>query len=147
MSEISQTDYLVIGSGIAGLSFALKAAETGSVTLITKKEFQESNTNYAQGGIASVLDPDDSFDLHVQDTIQAGAGLCRQDGVEMGGRAGPEMGKSLIGWGAEFTRSGKNLALGREGGHSKNRIVYAADLTGKEIERALTEAAAAHPNI
>ena len=147
MSDISQTDYLVIGSGIAGLSFALKAAETGSVTLITKKEFQESNTNYAQGGIASVLDPDDSFDLHREDTIQAGAGLCEEDVVDMVVRAGPDMVKALMEWGAEFTQSGKNLALGREGGHSKNRIVYAADLTGREIERALTEAAAAHPNI
>ncbi|MDP6037864.1 MAG: L-aspartate oxidase [Candidatus Latescibacteria bacterium] len=147
MSDISQTDYLVIGSGIAGLSFALKAAETGSVTLITKKEFQESNTNYAQGGIASVLDPDDSFELHLQDTLNAGAGLCREDVVDMVVRAGPEMVQSLMVWGTEFTRSGKNLALGREGGHSKNRIVFAADLTGREIERALTEAAAAHPNI
>jgi len=122
VSELSQTDYLVIGSGIAGLSFALKAAETGSVTLITKKEFEESNTNYAQGGIASVLDPDDSFDLHVQDTIQTGAGLCRQDVVEMVVRAGPEMVKTLVAWGAEFTRSGKNLALGREGGHCEIRF-------------------------
>ena len=132
----SSSDYLVIGSGIAGLSFALKAAETGSVTLITKKEFQESNTNYAQGGIASVLHPDDSFALHREDTIQAGAGLCREDVVDMVVRAGPDMVKSLIAWGAEFTRGREggvtasavqNLALGREGGHSKNRIVYAAD--------------------
>ena len=152
----SSSDYLVIGSGIAGLSFALKAAETGSVTLITKKEFQESNTNYAQGGIASVLHPDDSFALHREDTIQAGAGLCREDVVDMVVRAGPDMVKSLIAWGAEFTRvreggvtasAVQNLALAREGGHSKNRIVYAADLTGREIERALSEAAIAHPNI
>ena len=137
MSEVSKSDYLVIGSGIAGLSFALKAAETGSVTLITKKEFQESNTNYAQGGIASVLHPDDSFALHREDTIQAGAGLCREDVVDLVVRAGPDMVKALIAWGAEFTRASEggerrttqNLALGREGGHSKNRIVYAADLT------------------
>ncbi len=156
MSEIFQSDYLIIGSGIAGLSFALQAAETGSVTLITKKEFRESNTNYAQGGIASVLHPSDSFALHRRDTIRAGAGLCREDVVDMVVRAGPEMVEALIAWGAEFTRSGErcttaptlqNLALGREGGHSKNRIVYAADLTGREIERALTTAAAAHPNI
>ena len=144
---IYQSDYLVIGSGIAGLSFALQAAKTGTVTLITKKEFQESNTNYAQGGIASVLHPSDSFDLHRRDTLQAGAGLCREDVVDMVVRAGPKMVEALIAWGAEFTRSGSNLALGREGGHSKNRIVYAADLTGREIERALTQAAGAHPNI
>lgn len=144
-----QSDFLVIGSGIAGLSFALKAAEVGTVTLVTKKEFQESNTNYAQGGIASVLDPTDSFDLHVQDTLTAGAGLCRKDVVELVVNAGPDMVKDLMTWGAEFTRTqqGQDLALGREGGHSKNRIVHAADLTGREIERALTEAASAHPNI
>ena len=147
MSEIYQSDYLVIGSGIAGLSFALRAAETGSVTLITKKEFRESNTNYAQGGIASVLHPTDSFDLHRRDTIRAGAGLCREDVVDMVVRAGPKMVEALIAWGAAFTRSGTDLALGREGGHSKNRIVYAADLTGREIERALTAAAEARPNI
>lgn len=147
MSEIYRSDYLVIGSGIAGLSFALKAAQTGSVTLITKKEFRESNTNYAQGGIASVLHPSDSFALHRRDTIRAGAGLCREDVVDMVVRAGPEMVEALIAWGAEFTRAGSDLALGREGGHSKNRIVHAADLTGREIERALTTAAEAHPNI
>lgn len=144
-----QSDFLVIGSGIAGLSFALKAAEVGSVTLVTKKEFQESNTNYAQGGIASVLDPTDSFDLHVEDTLKAGAGLCRTDVVELVVHSGPDMVRDLMAWGAEFTTAqhSKSLALGREGGHSKNRIVYAADLTGREIERALTEAASAHPNI
>jgi L-aspartate oxidase len=144
-----ESDFLVIGSGIAGLSFALKAAEVGSVTLVTKKEFQESNTNYAQGGIASVLDPNDSFELHVEDTLKAGAGLCRADVVDLVVRSGPEMVHDLIAWGTGFTRAqeSNSLALGREGGHSKNRIVYAADLTGREIERALTEAASAHPNI
>lgn len=149
MAETVQSDYLVIGSGIAGLSFALKAAETGSVVVITKKESQESNTNYAQGGIASVLDPTDAFEFHVRDTLVAGAGLCRPDVVDLVVRAGPEMVRELMAWGAEFTRDklAGQLALGREGGHSKNRIVYAADLTGREIERALTEAVAAHPNI
>lgn len=149
MAETVQCDYLVVGSGIAGLSFALKAAETGSVVVITKKESQESNTNYAQGGIASVLDPTDSFDFHVRDTLIAGAGLCRKDVVELVVRAGPDMVRELVAWGADFTRDKRagHLALGREGGHSKNRIVYAADLTGREIERALTEAVAAHPNI
>lgn len=149
VSDAIKSDYLVIGSGIAGLSFALKAAETGSVVMVTKKESRESNTNYAQGGIASVLDPEDSFDLHTQDTLTAGAGLCREDVVDLVVRSGPRMIQELVAWGAEFTRAsaGTDLALGREGGHSKNRIVHAADLTGREIERALIAAVAAHPNI
>ncbi len=147
MSQTKDTDYLVIGSGIAGLSFALKAAESGSVAIITKKESRESNTNYAQGGIAAVLDPEDTFDSHVEDTLKAGAGLCRQDVVEMMVGQGPRMVRELIEWGAEFTSTHSGLALGREGGHSKHRIVHAADLTGREIERALTAAAEEHPNI
>ena len=155
MDKIVESDFLVIGTGIAGLSFALKAAEVGSVAVITKKESQESNTNYAQGGIASVLSPDDSFDLHKQDTLEAGAGLCKKDVVDLVVRAGPQMVHELIDWGVRFTREkaagtqagGAPLALAREGGHSKNRIAFAADLTGREIERALTEAAVAHPNI
>lgn len=149
MSNEVQTDYLVIGSGIAGLSFALKAAETGSVAIITKKESQESNTNYAQGGIASVLGSSDSFDCHIQDTLDAGGGLCREDVVDLVVSAGPRMVKELISWGVEFTReqSCGDLELGLEGGHSKNRIVHAADLTGREIGRALTKAVAAHPHI
>ena len=109
MSEVSKSDYLVIGSGIAGLSFALKAAETGSVTLITKKEFQESNTNYAQGGIASVLHPDDSFALHREDTIQAGAGLCREDVVDLVVRAGSRYGQGTH-------RMGSRVYAGERGG-------------------------------
>lgn len=150
MSYSVESDYLVIGTGIAGLSFALKAAEVGSVTVITKKESQESNTNYAQGGIASVLSPEDSFDLHAKDTLDAGAGLCRKDVVDLVVEAGPRMVQELVDWGVRFTREtkkGEPLALGREGGHSMNRIAYSADLTGREIERALTEAVAAHPNI
>ena len=151
MSEEIRTDYLVIGSGIAGLSFALKAAETGSVAIITKKEFQESNTNYAQGGIAAVHDPDDSFERHSQDTLAAGAGLCRQDVVEIVVSGGPRMVRELVDWGVRFTREQRSgaspLALGCEGGHTKNRIVHASDLTGREIERALTEAASMHPRI
>lgn len=146
-----QTDYLVIGSGIAGFSFALKAAEHGTVAIVTKKEHTESNTNYAQGGIASVIDPDDSFDSHVHDTLVAGAGLCHEDVVAMVVRNAPRMVRDLIDWGARFTkeRTGaeERLALGREGGHSRHRIVHAADLTGREIERALSEQARQHPNI
>ncbi|HCK10119.1 MAG TPA: L-aspartate oxidase [Candidatus Latescibacteria bacterium] len=159
MASAVESDYLVIGTGIAGLSFALKAAEVGSVTVITKKESQESNTNYAQGGIASVLSPDDSFDLHTRDTLEAGAGLCKRDVVDLVVKAGPRMVQELIDWGVKFTREKSvtrqkrvgadkaPLALGREGGHSKNRIAFSADLTGREIERALTEAVSANPNI
>ena len=149
MSEFWKTDYLVIGSGIAGLSFALRAAESATVAVITKKESQESNTNYAQGGIAAVFDPDDSFGLHVEDTLSAGAGLCRREVVDLVIGLGPRMVRELMAWGAAFTKQpdGRHLALGREGGHTRNRIVHAADLTGKEIERALTEAIEAHPNI
>ncbi|MEE2753772.1 MAG: FAD-binding protein, partial [Candidatus Latescibacterota bacterium] len=150
MSYSFESDYLVIGTGIAGLSFALKAAEVGSVIVITKKESQESNTNYAQGGIASVLSPEASFALHAKDTLDAGAGLCRKDVVDLVVEAGPRMVQELVDWGVRFTREAKRdgpLALGREGGHSVKRIAYSADLTGREIERALTEAVAAHPNI
>ena len=104
MAPAVESDYLVIGTGIAGLSFALKAAEVGSVTVITKKESQESNTNYAQGGIASVLSPDDSFDLHTRDTLEAGAGLCKRDVGDLVVKAGPRMVQELIDWGVKFTR-------------------------------------------
>jgi len=135
-----RTDFLIIGSGIAGLSFALNAAREGSVAIITKKEHTESNTNYAQGGIASVVAPNDSFDLHIRDTLNAGAGLCHSDAVTLIVREGPRMVENLMRWGVAFTKkSGGKLALGREGGHSKNRIVHAADLTGREIEHVLGE--------
>ncbi len=149
MSDVWETDYLVIGSGIAGLSFALRAAESASVAVITKKEARESNTNYAQGGIAAVIDSDDSFSQHAEDTLSAGAGLCRRGVVDLVVREGPRMVRELMAWGAAFSteRDGRRLALGREGGHTRNRIVHAADLTGREIERALTEAIDTHPNI
>ncbi|RKY64747.1 MAG: L-aspartate oxidase [Candidatus Latescibacterota bacterium] len=146
-----RADYLVLGSGIAGLSFALKAAEHGRVLVVTKKERAESNTNYAQGGIAAVLSPDDSFELHVEDTLKAGAGLCHRDAVELVVREGPRMVRELMEWGVEFTKrrvgDREELALGREGGHSRDRIVYASDLTGREIERALLERVKEHGNI
>jgi L-aspartate oxidase len=136
-------DYLVIGSGIAGLSFALKASRTGSVAVITKKEDRESNTNYAQGGIASVMDTLDSFDLHVADTLSCGVGLSHEDVVRMVVTTGPDMIRELARLGAHFsTRPGGGTDaydLGMEGGHSKRRIVHAKDLTGQEIERALVE--------
>jgi L-aspartate oxidase len=140
-------DVLVIGSGIAGLSFALKAATQHNVVLITKKERVASSTNYAQGGIASVMSPDDSLDLHVRDTLLAGAGLCHPSAVTQLVHEGPARVRELMEWGVRFTKSGEQLSLGREGGHSRRRIVHAADLTGREIERALLDALEAHERV
>ena len=109
-------DFLVVGSGSAGLTYALEVAKYGTVGIITKKDRAESNTNYAQGGIASVLDQNDSFDSHIEDTLTAGAGLCRREAVEIIVREGPDVVQDLINKGAEFTRSQQGLDLGREGG-------------------------------
>lgn len=141
------SDFLVIGSGIAGLSYALRVAEHGSVAIITKKEKADSNTNLAQGGIAAVVSNEDSFDLHIKDTLEAGAGLCHKDAVEVLVYEGPERLKELIEIGVKFTTKQGKLDLGREGGHSRNRIVHSQDLTGKEIERALLQKISEHPNI
>ena len=142
-----RSDFLVIGSGIAGLSFALKAARIGTVTIITKKERAESNTNYAQGGIAAVVAQDDSLELHIQDTLGAGAGLCHEDAVRLLVNEGPARLRELIDLGVAFTKQGGRLDLGREGGHSRNRIVHAHDRSGWEIERALLHAVGTHPRI
>ena len=142
-----QSDFLVIGSGIAGLSYALRVAEMGTVSIVTKKEKAESNTNYAQGGIAAVVGSDDQFAYHIEDTMKAGGFLCHRDVVEMVVKEGPARIKDLIELGVQFTSNQKGIDLGKEGGHSHHRIVHAADLTGKEIERALLAKIAAHPNI
>jgi L-aspartate oxidase len=142
-----RSDFLVIGSGIAGLSFALKASRVGTVHIVTKKEKAESNTNYAQGGIAAVLGPSDSFAQHVEDTESAGARLCHHEVVEAVVREGPERVKDLIEWGVKFTRRGAELELGREGGHRQHRILHAKDLTGREIERALIDALRDTPEV
>lgn len=126
-----------MGSGIAGLTFALKAARYAKVLIITKKEQAESNTNYAQGGIASVISSDDSYKLHIKDTLETGAGLSHLDAVEQIVKNGPHLINELIKLGVNFSRSNGKLELGMEGGHSRNRIVHAKDLTGKEVERAL----------
>jgi L-aspartate oxidase len=142
-----ESDFLVIGSGIAGLSFALQAARHGSVALITKREITESATNYAQGGIATVFSQDDTFAAHIDDTLVAGAGICHEDVVRMVVEEGPQVIRSLIDWGVKFTTSGDGYDLTREGGHSQRRILHADDVTGREIERALVEAAREDPNI
>jgi L-aspartate oxidase len=134
------SDFLVIGTGIAGLSFALKAAAQGTVSIVTKKETMDASTNYAQGGIASVLDPQDSFDLHIADTLESGAGLCNQEVVRAVVTEGPDMIRELIDLGVNFSRDKREsdkLDLTREGGHSRRRIVHTDDLTGQEVERSL----------
>lgn len=144
-------DFLVIGSGLAGLTFALRAARHGSVLLLSKDRLPESATNYAQGGIASVWSPEDSFEAHVEDTLVAGAGLCHRDIVELVVREGPERIRELIALGTHFSRRDSSedpeYDLGREGGHSHRRILHASDATGREIMRALVTAARAEPNI
>lgn len=148
---MKQADFLIIGSGIAGLSFALEVAEHGSVILITKKQETESNTNYAQGGIAVVTSEEDSFDQHIRDTLETGAGLCKRRAVELMVREGPSRIQELGRLGVEFSSYWKAnrrvLALGREGGHSRDRIVYKADHTGREVEMTLVERCKAHQSI
>ena len=136
-----KTDFLIIGSGIAGLCFALKAAPFGSVAIVTKKDKIESSTNLAQGGIAVVMSPEDSFEKHIKDTLFAGDGLCHKDVVEMVVKEGPSRIEELIKWGVQFSQRGEKgeeeFDLGREGGHSKRRIIHAKDFTGQEVEKVL----------
>jgi L-aspartate oxidase len=144
------TDFLVIGTGISGLSFALKAAGLGKVTIITKKAKVDTATNLAQGGIAAVLSEDDSFELHIQDTLRSGAGLCNEEIVRLVVESGPERIKELLEIGVRFKTSEghpEKLDLGKEGGHSARRIAHALDLTGREIENALIDEVARHPEI
>jgi L-aspartate oxidase len=145
------SDFLVIGGGIAGLSFALKAASIGSVAVLAKAGSDDANTSYAQGGIASVWSVDDSFESHIDDTLKAGAGLCSRTAVEAIVRDGPEVVRDLIRLGTRFTRvpegNEHEYDLGREAGHSHRRVLHAQDLTGQEIMRALWAAIAAKPNI
>jgi L-aspartate oxidase len=147
-------DFLVLGSGLAGLSYALKVAPHGRVAIITKKERAESNTNYAQGGIAAVTSKEDSFELHVRDTLEAGAGLCKEPAVRTIVEEGPARIAELIELGMHFSEreiprshGARELDLGKEGGHSKRRILHAKDITGREVENALLAAVARQPNI
>jgi L-aspartate oxidase len=143
-------DFLVIGSGIAGLSFALKVAHLGNVVIVTKKRDIDTATNLAQGGIAAVLAEDDSFEMHEHDTLVSGAGLCDLDVVKLVVHEGPERVRELVKLGVGFVKDGADgnqLSLGREGGHSRRRVAHAYDLTGKEIERALLEKVKATANI
>lgn len=143
-----QSDFLIIGTGIAGLSYAIRVAEHASVNIITKKNNRDSNTNYAQGGIASVISGDDDIKFHIEDTASAGAGLCIPDAISFLARAGARQINQLLEWGVEFDRNVEgDLEVGREGGHSHHRIVHKKDYTGREIERALLKKAKSMPNI
>jgi len=144
-------DFLVIGSGLAGLTFALQAARHGSVVVLSKDRLPESNTHYAQGGIASVWAADDSFEAHIEDTLVAGAGLCHRELVELVVREGPARIRDLIALGTHFSRRASaddpEYDLGQEGGHSRRRILHASDATGREIMRALVAAVRTDANI
>jgi L-aspartate oxidase len=149
---MKQYDFIVLGSGIAGLSFARKASRHGSVAIITKGAPSESNTSYAQGGVACVTSHEDSFDLHVKDTLAAGAGLCDEAIVRTIVTEGPERIRELIDLGVQFderelVEGGKELDLGREGGHSKRRVLHSRDVTGREIEQAMLRTVEEDPNI
>jgi len=141
------SDILVIGSGIGGLYFALKAAAFGKVHVVTKKARWDSTTNLAQGGIASVMSKPDSYEAHIRDTLTAGGGLCHRDVVEKVVEAGPPCIEELSRIGVEFSGKPGRYDLGREGGHSHSRVVHAADFTGRAIEQALIRATRSHPNI
>lgn len=143
------TDFLVIGSGIAGLFYALKVANKGKVLIVTKDKKEESNTRYAQGGIAAVWDmSNDSVEKHIQDTMIAGAGLNDEEVVRMVVTEGPKRVKELIDLGAQFDKiDNEHYDLAREGGHTEKRILHHKDITGWEIERVLLEAVLKHPNI
>lgn len=141
-------DVLVVGSGIAGLSFALKVSSLGSVAVVTKKQEVDTATNLAQGGVAAVLDESDSYEEHIRDTLMSGDGLCDESAVKMVVEGGPEQIRELIKIGVDFKKNEDgNLDLGKEGGHSKRRVAHSYDLTGREIERALVEAVDKKKNI
>ncbi|MCK5914740.1 MAG: L-aspartate oxidase, partial [Deltaproteobacteria bacterium] len=145
-----ESDFLVLGSGIAGLFFALQVADLGRVHIITKRQETDTNTNLAQGGIAAVMDAGDSFAAHIEDTMRAGAGLGQRQVVDMVVRKGPECLRELITMGVSFSRNPESATgydLAREGGHSRRRILHAADSTGREIEAALVARCREHENI
>jgi L-aspartate oxidase len=144
----TKTDFLIIGSGLAGLSMAIKAAEYGKVTIVTKAGLNDSNTVYAQGGIAAVIDSDDDFEKHINDTLIAGAGMCDEHVVRKVITHAPALIDELISWGAKFDKTiSGDFDLAKEGGHSEHRILHHKDNTGFEIQRALSEKIKNNPNI
>lgn len=148
---IQTCDFLVIGSGLAGLAYALKVAEHGHVVILSKTQVGQTNTAMAQGGIAAVMSDEDSFDEHIRDTLAAGAGLCRPDVVRAVVEAAPDRVRELLDWGVKFDledkKTGAKIDLTREGGHSKRRILHVQDHTGQDIHRVLLERVRRHPNI
>ena len=142
-----ETDFLIIGSGLAGLNAALRLAPEGRVLVLAKKHAGESNTAYAQGGLASVMHEDDSFESHARDTLEAGAGLCRPPVVDTIVAEGPKAVERLIGHGVQFDAGSRGFDLTREGGHRNRRILHSQDITGREIDRALREAVSQHSQI
>ena len=147
MIPLEKFDYIVVGSGLAGLSFALSIADHGKVCVITKAEITDSNTQWAQGGIAAAVGESDDWHLHERDTLVAGAGLNDQEAVRFLVQNAPSAVEWLISLGANFDHNGEELSLGKEGGHSRHRIVKHADKTGWEVERTVVEAVHSHPNI
>src|SRR3954447_8255401 len=142
------TDVLIIGAGIAGLRAALEVPAALDVLVVTKDKVQQSNSAYAQGGIAGVMSPEDRFENHIEDTLAAGGGLCHRDVVEMVVREAPAQINDLIRWGTHFDEEQGQLALTREGGHSHRRIVHAlGDATGHEVMRAIIERSKTSPNV
>lgn len=146
-----RSSFLVIGSGVAGLSLALRASKFGSVNIITKRESTQSSTYVAQGGIATVWDENDSFENHIRDTLKAGAGICHRDIVELVIKDGPDRIKELLTWGVQFSKKEASgvefFDLAKEGGHSHRRIFHASDLTGREVENVLIGAVRENVNI
>src|SRR5512142_2213152 len=134
----AETDFLVIGAGVAGLRAAIELAAAGRVLVLAKKEVTESATHYAQGGVAAALSDEDEISLHLQDTLNAGDGLCNPEAARVLVEDAPQRIEELIAWGTQFDRDGTKLTFGREGAHSRNRILHAGgDSTGREILRAL----------
>ena len=145
--DMERSDFLVIGGGVAGLTFALEAAKHGTVTILFKKDLEQSSTSWAQVGIAAVTEPDDDFGLHIEDTLIAGAGLCDRNIVEIVVTEGPVRVQELINLGAQFDKVGTSYHLHREGGHSRRRIFHTGDGTGMTIQQTLLAAAKSSPNI
>src|ERR1700761_5620915 len=144
----AEIDFIVVGAGIAGLRASVELASAGRVLVLAKREVTESNTQYAQGGIAAALSDDDEVSLHLEDTLKAGDGLCNEEAARVLVEEGPPRIEELIEWGTEFDRAGAKIAFTREGAHSRSRVLHAhGDSTGREIGRALYRKAAAMKNI
>ena len=144
------SDFLVIGTGVAGLSYAIKAARYGTVNIISKRNIEDTNTNLAQGGIAAVLGDDDQTEYHIKDTLDSGVGLCTEEIVETVVESGPRMVRELREMGTPFTTCHDDPdrpELGQEGGHSRRRVIHAKDMTGQAVQKTLMDKAIAHKNI